>query len=77
MQIKCSFLAHKSCITFQIEFSKIYENDEDTMRFMLFRETLEQIKEHNIKFSKGQVDVEAGLNEYSDWTDVEKRKILK
>ena len=47
------------------------------MRFKLFLETLKQIDVHNEKFAKGQVEVEAGLNEYSDWTDAEKTKLLR
>lgn len=43
---------------------------------MLFRETVKQIKEHNKKFAKGLAEVEAGLNEYSDWTDAEKTRLL-
>lgn len=43
---------------------------------MLFRETLGQIKEHNVKFARGQVDVPAGLNEYTDWTYEEKKKLV-
>lgn len=47
------------------------------MRFKLFLETLKQIDAHNEKFAKGQVEVQAGLNEYSDWTDEEKTKLLQ
>lgn len=61
---------------FQIEFGKNYGNDEDRLRFMLFRETLDQIREHNVKFARGQVDVPAGLNEYTDWTYEEKKKLV-
>jgi hypothetical protein len=44
---------------------------------MLFLETLEDIKEHNEKFKKGEADVEAVLNEYSDWTYEEKKKLVE
>lgn len=47
------------------------------MRFMLFLETLRQIDRHNEKFMKGLADVEAGLNEYSDWNDKEKSKLVQ
>ena len=46
------------------------------MRQKLFEETLQQINEHNEKFKKGLVEVDAGLNEYSDWTYEEKMKLL-
>lgn len=62
--------------TFQIEFKKSYGTDEDEMRFKLFKETLLQIDEHNMKFKKGLVEVEAGLNDYSDWTYEQKTKLL-
>jgi len=45
------------------------------MRFELFQETLELIKDHNIKFKAGKVDVEAHPNIYSDLTDDEKIKL--
>lgn len=79
MQIKCCLLLvhHKSCSTFQIEFKRNYNAEEDKMRFKLYEETAKQINEHNIKFKKGLVPVEAGFNEYSDWTDVEKTKLLR
>jgi hypothetical protein len=35
-----------------------------------------QIKEHNKKFEQGKADVLATLNEYADWSDDEKRKLL-
>jgi hypothetical protein len=60
----------------QDEFNKKYENDENEMRFKLFLDTLEQIKEHNMKFMKKEAEVEAALNEYSDWTYEEKRKLI-
>jgi autonomous glycyl radical cofactor GrcA len=47
------------------------------MRFELFKETLEQIKEHNRKYAAGKVDVAAFPNEFSDLTDDEKRKLLE
>ena len=60
----------------QIDFKRNYTTDEDLMRFELFKETLEQIKEHNKKYELGKVDVPATLNEYSDWTDDDKRELL-
>jgi hypothetical protein len=46
------------------------------LRYQLFLDTLEDIKEHNAKFMKGEADVEAKLNEYSDWTYDEKKKLV-
>jgi Cathepsin propeptide inhibitor domain (I29) len=60
-----------------VEFKKNYADEEDKMRFMLFADTIEQINKHNEKFSKGLVEVEAGLNEYSDWSNDEKQKLLR
>lgn len=60
----------------QVDFERNYTSDEELSRFELFRDTLDQIKEHNKKFELGKVDVPATLNEYSDWTDDEKRKLL-
>lgn len=42
----------------------------------MFRETLDQIKEHNVKYAKGLVDVPAYINEYTDWTYEEKKKLV-
>jgi bacterioferritin (cytochrome b1) len=61
----------------QVDFKKTYADAEDKTRFKLFTDTLEQIKEHNEKFKKGLADMEAGLNEYSDWNDEEKRKLVQ
>jgi Cathepsin propeptide inhibitor domain (I29) len=60
-----------------VEFKKSYTGEEDKARFMLFVDTLAQIDKHNEKFAKGLAEVEAGLNEYSDWSDDEKQKLLR
>jgi hypothetical protein len=60
----------------QVEFKRNYNDEEDKARFLLFKDTLEQIKDHNKKFELGKADVPATLNEYSDWTDEDKRKLL-
>lgn len=62
---------------FQLDFNRNYSDDEDQKRLKLFEETLQQIEQHNEKFKKGLVEVEAGLNEYSDWTFEEKTKLLQ
>lgn len=62
---------------FQQDFGKNYSDDVDQKRLKLFEETLQQIEQHNEKFAKGLVEVEAGLNEYSDWTFEEKTKLLQ
>lgn len=62
---------------FQLDFNRNYSDDEDLKRLKLFEETLQQIEQHNEKFKKGLVEVEAGLNEYSDWTFEEKTKLLQ
>lgn len=67
----------ESCRFIQVEFKKSYTGEEDKARFMLFVDTLEQIGKHNEKFAKGLAEVEAGLNEYSDWSDDEKQKLLR
>lgn len=59
-----------------MEFKRNYTEEEDKTRFELFKNTLSQIKEHNIKFELGKADVIATLNEYSDWTDEDKRELL-
>lgn len=50
--------------------------DEDKKRFKIFKDTLEQIKEHNEQFKKGKVDIEATLNDFSDLTNEEKLKLI-
>lgn len=60
----------------QLEFKRNYTEEEDKTRFSLFNNTLAQIKEHNEKFELGKADVPATLNEYSDWTDEDKRELL-
>lgn len=61
---------------FQLDFKRNYSIEEDKVRFSYFNDTLQQIKEHNKKYKMGKADVPAGLNEYSDWSDEEKRKLL-
>lgn len=61
----------------QIEFERNYDDDEDKMRFKLFVDTIAEINKHNEKFARGLVEVAAGLNEYSDWSDEEKQKLLR
>lgn len=60
----------------QTQFKKKYGAQEDKLRFALFVDTLGQINEHNQKFAKGLVNVRANLNEYTDWTYAEKKKLL-
>jgi hypothetical protein len=60
-----------------VDFKRKYSEKEETMRFELFKETLNQINEHNKKYAAGKVDVPAFLNEFSDLTDDEKRKLLE
>ncbi|CRL00263.1 CLUMA_CG013536, isoform A [Clunio marinus] len=60
----------------KVDFKKSYDKKQDETRFELFRATLKQIDDHNVKFKKGEVEHEAGLNEYSDWNDAEKMKLI-
>lgn len=59
-----------------MEFKRNYTEEEDKVRFLLFKDTLVEIEKHNRKFEIGKADVPATLNEYSDWTDEDKRKLL-
>lgn len=61
---------------FQLDFKRNFSEEEDKVRFNYFKDTLEQIKEHNRKYAIGKADVPAYLNEYSDLSDDEKRKLL-
>lgn len=60
----------------QIQYKRVYKADEDKKRFKIFKDTLEQIKEHNDQFKKGKVDIEATLNDFSDLTNEEKLKLI-
>lgn len=59
-----------------MDFKRNYTEEEEKARFSYFKDTLEQIKEHNLKYELGKADVPATVNEYSDWSDDEKRKLL-
>jgi DNA-directed RNA polymerase subunit E'/Rpb7 len=61
---------------FQTEHDKNYADEEDAMRFEIFKENLNMITEHNAKFEKGETTYKMGLNKMSDWTKEERSKML-
>jgi hypothetical protein len=51
-----------------MHYHKKYAPSEDTRRFELFKNKLEQIQWHNERFKNGEVPFKIGLDERSDWT---------
>ncbi|KAL3274622.1 hypothetical protein HHI36_016004 [Cryptolaemus montrouzieri] len=80
LMVLCLILAHASTRQelqeqwkdFQINYSKSYKSPmEARQRFLIFEENLRKIKEHNIRFQKGQVSYTKGINKFADWTSRE------
>lgn len=51
---------------FQTEFNKNYSDEEDKVRFEIFKETCKLIVEHNKKFEAGEVTWTMGINQFAD-----------
>jgi len=57
------------------EFGKDYAGDEYSKREALFNEELQAVRQHNIEYKEGKHTWWAAVNEYSDWTELEFKKI--
>ena len=47
---------------------KKYSEEENVFRFAVFKEKLQNISEHNLKYASGQSSFKMGLNHMSDMT---------
>jgi hypothetical protein len=54
----------------------MYDGSEHESRFEVFRSNFETIEKHNALFSIGEETFELGLNQFSDMTNDEYKKIL-
>ncbi|XP_028134133.1 crustapain-like [Diabrotica virgifera virgifera] len=60
---------------FKIKFNKNYSSDlEEKLRKQIFINSLNRVKEQNEKYEKGEDTWYAGINQFSDMTDEEKRR---
>uniref|UniRef100_A0A1I7VHL9 Papain family cysteine protease n=1 Tax=Loa loa TaxID=7209 RepID=A0A1I7VHL9_LOALO len=58
------------------EFGKQHDSAvPEPIRLLKFAQSIKMIDEHNQRYSKGLVKYELGLNEMSDWTEEEKKKL--
>jgi len=60
---------------FLTEFGKDYSGDEHAERETIFFEKLAEVKKHNEEFHAGKHTWWSTVNEYSDWTNAEWKKI--
>lgn len=60
---------------FLAEFGKDYSGDEQAMREAIFSEKLAEVNAHNDEFHAGKHSWWSAINEYSDWTSAEWKKI--
>ncbi|CAG9855679.1 unnamed protein product [Phyllotreta striolata] len=56
---------------FKTEFNKSYDSIDDARRFNIFKENINNIQNHNIKFKNGEVTYEQDINRFADLTDDE------
>lgn len=59
----------------QEKFHKSYDHDEDLKRFEIFKKKLADFEAHNEKFKKGEVTYSVGINQFTDLSDEEFRKM--
>ncbi|CAH8645411.1 unnamed protein product [Heterobilharzia americana] len=61
---------------FKARFKRIYESiHEETKRFLIFGANFVEMMEHNHAYREGKVTFEMGVNEFSDKTEYELRKL--
>lgn len=56
----------------QVEHKRNYDEEEDKVRFELFKESLKEVEEQNEKYKKGESSWFAGINQFSDRKQEEK-----
>jgi hypothetical protein len=60
-----------------LQHNKNYANEEeDKIRFEIFKDTLKKIEEHNKLYEAGKVTFKMGLNHMSDWKDEERNNMF-
>ncbi|XP_044745839.1 uncharacterized protein LOC123307543 [Coccinella septempunctata] len=61
---------------YKTDFNKKYDTPaEETRRKQLFVKSLEEVESHNLKYEQGLVTWTKGINQFSDWTPEEFKKI--
>ncbi|RZC38023.1 cathepsin L1 [Asbolus verrucosus] len=62
-------------IASKTKFDKNYPDaKENNRRKQIFIQYLQQVEDHNKKYEAGSISYSIGVNQFSDWTDEEKRK---
>ena len=56
-------------------FNRSFDVEEDRTRFEIFKRNLAQVKEQNAKFKRGESKHGAAINDFSDRTEEERRKL--
>lgn len=52
--------------TFQFVFKRIYEPEEEKLRFLIFRANVKRIVEINEKYANGEITWKAEINQFTD-----------
>ncbi len=66
---------NSDCRSFS-QFNRMYDGSEHDSRFDVFRSNFEIIEKHNALFSLGEETFKLGLNQFSDTTNDEYKKML-
>ncbi|KAK9887527.1 hypothetical protein WA026_023249 [Henosepilachna vigintioctopunctata] len=62
---------------FKVDHNRKYNETENIRRKKIFMETLEYIEAHNKKAKDGLASYGLAVNKFADWTDEEKRQMLR
>ncbi|XP_066157313.1 cathepsin L-like proteinase [Euwallacea fornicatus] len=55
---------------------KLYQNKaEEATRFQIFKDNLEEIREHNRRYERGETTFKEGVNQFTDMTAEEFKRI--
>lgn len=74
--MKIKFEKYSTLPTFlQKDFTKNYGAGEEATRFEHFKKNLKFIEEHNAKFERGESGFSVAINELSDRTPEERKRI--
>lgn len=62
---------------FKEKYAKSYGNQvEEAKRFIIFKENLRSIEEHNALYKEGKTTWQKGITKFTDWTDEEYKSML-
>ena len=71
-----TLLRFAQSVSFHLQFNRLYNGVEHENRFAIFKAKFEEIEKHNALFHLGQESFTLGLNQFSDMTNEEYKKLL-